>query len=79
MLDIPDEELELAGNGAHEIRSWVAVAGAVEPRRPRTLAYEPVYPWITGMAVAEWEMVPDRDQDPATVGAQQTGREESLG
>ena len=31
------------------------VAGAVDPVRPRTLAYEPVYPWITGMAVAEWE------------------------
>ena len=34
MLDIPDDELELAGNGAHEIRSWLAVAGAVDPVRP---------------------------------------------
>jgi protocatechuate 4,5-dioxygenase beta chain len=27
VLDLPDEEIELAGNGAHEIRSWLAVAG----------------------------------------------------
>jgi hypothetical protein len=78
ILDMPDEELELAGNGAHEIRSWLAVAGAVDGVRSRTLAYEPVYPWITGMAVAQWETMPDRDQTSATVGAQDTRREESL-
>jgi aromatic ring-opening dioxygenase LigB subunit len=78
VLDITDSELELAGNGAHEIRSWLAVAGAVAPIRPRTLAYEPVYPWITGMAVAHWETVPDREQTSATVGAQDSRREESL-
>jgi hypothetical protein len=55
VLDMPDAEIELAGNGSHEIRSWLAVAGAVAPTRSRTLAYEPVYPWITGMAVADFE------------------------
>jgi hypothetical protein len=55
VLDLPDEEIELAGNGSHEIRSWVAVAGTVAPGRARTLAYEPIYPWITGMAVARFE------------------------
>ena len=55
VLDMPDAELELAGNGAHEIRSWLAVAGAVAPTPARTLAYEPIYPWITGMAVSHWE------------------------
>jgi hypothetical protein len=55
----------------------VAVAGAVEPVRPRTLAYEPVYPWITGMAVSEWEMLPDPEQTSATVGAQDSRQEES--
>jgi hypothetical protein len=54
VLDLPDEEIELAGNGAHEIRSWVAVAGVVAPNRARTLAYEPIYPWITGMAVSQF-------------------------
>lgn len=55
VLDMPDDELALAGNGAHEIRSWLAVAGAVAPATARTLAYEPVYPWITGMAVSAFE------------------------
>lgn len=55
ILDMPDEEIELAGNGNHEMRSWLAVAGAVAPINATKLAYEPVYPWITGMAVAHWE------------------------
>jgi hypothetical protein len=55
VLDLGDAEIELAGNGAHEIRSWLAVAGAVAPAHTTTLAYEPIYPWITGMAVAHFE------------------------
>jgi hypothetical protein len=55
ILDMPDDEIELAGNGNHEMRSWLAVAGAVAPMTSTTLAYEPIYPWITGMAVAQWE------------------------
>jgi hypothetical protein len=78
VLDIPDSELELAGNGSHEIRSWLAIAGAMAPVRPKTLAYEPVYPWITGMAVATWETAPNRDQTSAAVGAVDTRREESM-
>ena len=60
---MPTEEIELAGNGNHEVRSWLAVAGAVAPIQPRAtkLAYEPVYPWITGMAVAQWETQPNDD------------------
>jgi hypothetical protein len=54
VLDLPDSELELAGNGAHEIRSWLAVAGALAPARGQTLAYEPIYPWITGMGVSRF-------------------------
>lgn len=55
LLDMPDDEIELAGNGNHEMRSWLAVAGAVAPVNATPLAYEPIHPWITGMAVAEWE------------------------
>ncbi|MDT3396531.1 hypothetical protein RKE29_07730 [Streptomyces sp. B1866] len=55
VLDLPDEELEQAGNGAHEIRSWLALAGAVDG--PVTVtAYEPIRAWLTGMAVAEWDL-----------------------
>lgn len=55
VLDMPDEEIELAGNGNHEIRTWVTVAGVMAPAPARTLAYEPIRPWITGMGVAQWQ------------------------
>jgi hypothetical protein len=58
VLDMPDDELELAGNGAHEIRSWLAIAGAVAPAHGQTLAYEPIYPWITGMGVSRFQLAP---------------------
>jgi hypothetical protein len=31
----------------------LAVAGALAPARSRRLAYEPICPWITGMAVVQ--------------------------
>jgi hypothetical protein len=55
VLDMPDEELELAGNGAHEIRSWLTVAGLAEPATANFVAYEPITPWITGMGVVTYE------------------------
>jgi aromatic ring-opening dioxygenase catalytic subunit (LigB family) len=55
VLDVPDHELALAGNGAHEIRSWLTVAGAAAPARARVLAYEPVVPWITGMGAVVFD------------------------
>ena len=33
VLDMPDSEIELAGNGNHEMRRWLAVAGAMAPAR----------------------------------------------
>jgi Catalytic LigB subunit of aromatic ring-opening dioxygenase len=69
VLDMPDSEIELAGNGNHEMRSWLAVAGAVAPARAKALAYEPVHPWITGMGVAEWETLPERTAASATAQA----------
>jgi hypothetical protein len=58
LLDLPDKEIELAGNGAHEIRSWLVIAGAVAPARGQTLAYEAIYPWITGMGVTRFRPAP---------------------
>lgn len=58
VMELPDDELELAGNGAHEIRSWLVIAGAAAPGTGRTLAYEPVYPWITGMGVSRFQPAP---------------------
>lgn len=56
MLDMRDDEIEIAGNGAHEIRSWLAIAAAVAPARAHVLAYEPINAWITGMGVVEFEL-----------------------
>lgn len=51
ILALTDAEIEAAGNGAHEIRSWLTVAGAVPGRAAQVLAYEPVTAWVTGMGV----------------------------
>ena len=50
------EELEaVAGNGGHEIRDWLAVAGAMPQRlRPEVLAYEPLKQWMTGTGIMGW-------------------------
>jgi protocatechuate 4,5-dioxygenase beta chain/2,3-dihydroxyphenylpropionate 1,2-dioxygenase len=45
---------ELAGNGVHEIRNWLTVAGIVADAAAETLAYEPVAEWLTGTAVARF-------------------------
>jgi aromatic ring-opening dioxygenase catalytic subunit (LigB family) len=47
-----DEEVEAAGNGAHELRSWLIGAGSVHGRRFEVLAYEVTPAWLTGTAVA---------------------------
>lgn len=45
------DEIDLAGNGAHEIRAWLVAAGAASAPF-ETLVYEPVPEWLTGTAVA---------------------------
>jgi hypothetical protein len=37
---ITDAEMEAVGNGTHEIRNWVAVAGAVEGAKGEVVMYE---------------------------------------
>ena len=37
-----------AGSGGHEIRTWIALAGAVQNWKAELIAYEPVVPWATG-------------------------------
>lgn len=56
VLRMSNAEVErVAGNGAQEIRSWIAMAAAVGPGQGRTLAYEPIGEWLTGMGVAVFE------------------------
>jgi hypothetical protein len=47
LLDMPNDELMEAGNGAGELGVWVAVAGSMRGRLFITLSYEP----INGMGV----------------------------
>ena len=61
LLDMPNDELMEAGNGTGEVRSWVALAGAMGGRAGRALVYEPIYEWINGMGVVTY--------DPEPVGA----------
>jgi aromatic ring-opening dioxygenase catalytic subunit (LigB family) len=43
------EEINVeGGSGGHEIRTWIALAGAVQDWKAELLAYEPVVPWATG-------------------------------
>jgi aromatic ring-opening dioxygenase catalytic subunit (LigB family) len=44
-----------AGSGGHEIRTWIALAGAVEDWRASLLAYEPVHPWATGCGLVAFK------------------------
>ena len=54
VLDMPDEEIELAGNGNHEMRSWLAVAGAMAPTpapcwpTSRSTPGSPAWGWRSG-------------------------------
>ena len=41
-------EIAEAGSGAHDVRSWIALAGAIQDWKAQLLAYEPVIPWATG-------------------------------
>lgn len=45
------EQIDVAGNGADEIRGWLVAAGAAGTGF-ETLVYEPVPAWLTGTAVA---------------------------
>ncbi|RVT92939.1 protocatechuate 3,4-dioxygenase [Sphingomonas crocodyli] len=45
--------VELAGNGGLELLSWLVAAGAAGATSGQRIFYEPVAPWITGMAAIE--------------------------
>jgi aromatic ring-opening dioxygenase catalytic subunit (LigB family) len=46
-----DEIHSEAGSGGHEIRTWIALAGALPEWQADLIAYEPVVPWATGCAL----------------------------
>lgn len=57
LVQLTDEEiLEDAGNGALEIRTWVAAAACAGEAGGRRLAYAPMYQWVTGIGIVELEV-----------------------
>lgn len=48
---ITNEDIAVGGVGAHELRTWYA-AYAAGKKPLRTVAYEPVRMWLTGMGIA---------------------------
>lgn len=57
IADWPHERvIESGGNGAQEVRNWLAMAGIVGDRPLETIAYEPVAEWHTGTAVARFRL-----------------------
>jgi aromatic ring-opening dioxygenase catalytic subunit (LigB family) len=56
LVGLSEAEVEAAGNGAHELRSWLTVAGAMGDRPAQILAYEPIPAWATGMGVATYAL-----------------------
>lgn len=51
LVDYETDEINEAGNGAHEIRTWLVAAGAAGVGFD-VLAYEAVPEWLTGTALA---------------------------
>jgi aromatic ring-opening dioxygenase catalytic subunit (LigB family) len=45
---------EHAGNGALELRTWMVAAGASAGAAADVFAYEPMYPWVTGIGISRF-------------------------
>jgi Catalytic LigB subunit of aromatic ring-opening dioxygenase len=49
-------QLAAAGAGAFELLAWIALCGATGGAAGRTLAYEAVVPWATGMGIMAFDL-----------------------
>ncbi len=54
MFDITDVELDAIGNGTHEIRNWIAVAGAVEGAKGEVVMYEEAL--VVGFGMMQFQL-----------------------
>ncbi len=52
------EEIDAGGNGANEIRNWIAAAAVAGNTPGETWVYEPEPVWFTGITVMEWPVGP---------------------
>ena len=57
VLNLTDQQiLDDAGNGALEIRTWIAAMACAGGRSARTLAYEPMPDWAIGIGVMRMDV-----------------------
>ena len=58
------KEIDAGGNGANEVRNWIAAAAVAGNTRAETWVYEPEPVWFTGITIMEWPvgaaLEPDR-------------------
>ncbi|MFQ5682924.1 MAG: extradiol ring-cleavage dioxygenase [Candidatus Binatia bacterium] len=47
-------DISEGGSGAHEVRTWITLAGMVPTWKAKLLAYEPVVPWATGCGLVHF-------------------------
>jgi hypothetical protein len=60
LLAITNADIESAGNGAHEIRNWITVAGIVPEAPAEVVGYvEHIPPWIMGSAHVRFNLAKD--------------------
>ncbi len=52
LLELEADLVAIAGNGANEIRNWIAMAAACGWAPGRSLCYSPMPEWLTGMGVS---------------------------
>lgn len=50
----PQEKIDAGGNGANEIRNWIAAAAAAGNTAAELLSYQPEPSWFVGVTVLEW-------------------------
>jgi aromatic ring-opening dioxygenase catalytic subunit (LigB family) len=49
-----DDQLMAAGAGATELLAWICLAGIMNARPAKTITYEPVTAWATGIGLVEY-------------------------
>ena len=56
LAELTAEDLGKHGNGAHELRNWLAVYGAIGDRKGEIEAYEDPIPWFCGCGAVIYRM-----------------------
>jgi aromatic ring-opening dioxygenase catalytic subunit (LigB family) len=56
LAELSHDDLARAGNGAHEVRNWLCVMGALGDVPADFVVYEAVEGWATGCGAAVWKL-----------------------